>query len=42
MNRLLHVRLYLTRTTALIQMSLTELQEKHLIDDAIFLVDGAP
>jgi len=41
-NRLLHVRLYSTRTQALTEMFLSELREKHLVDDAIFLVDGAP
>ena len=42
MNQLLHVRLYPTRTTALTEMFLVELREKHLVDDALFLVDGAP
>jgi len=41
-SRLLHVRLFPTRTSALTEMFLTELREKHLVDDAIFLVDGAP
>ena len=41
-NRLLHVALYPTRTTAISVMFLKELREKHLVDDAIFLVDGAP
>ena len=41
-NRLLHVALYPTRTTAITEMFLSELREKHLLDDAIFLVDGAP
>jgi transposase-like protein len=41
-NRLLHVRLFPTRTQALTEMFLSELREKHLVDDAIFLVDGAP
>ena len=41
-NRLLHVRLFPTRTSALTEMFLAELREKHLVDDAIFLVDGAP
>jgi len=41
-NRLLHVRLYPTRTQALTEMFLSELREKHLVDDAVFLVDGAP
>jgi transposase-like protein len=41
-NRLLHVRLFPTRTQALTEMFLSELREKHLLDDAVFLVDGAP
>jgi len=41
-NRLLHIRLYPTRTQALTEMFLSELHEKHLVDDATFLVDGAP
>jgi transposase-like protein len=41
-NRLLHVRLFPTRTLALTEMFLAELREKHLVDDATFLVDGAP
>jgi len=41
-NRLLHVRLFLTRTQALAEMFLSELREKHLVDDATVLVDGAP
>ncbi len=41
-NRLLHVRLFPTKTSALTEMFLSELREKHLVDDAIFLVDGAP
>jgi transposase-like protein len=41
-NHLLHVRLYSTRTQALSEMFLSELREKHLVDDATFLVDGAP
>jgi len=41
-NRLLHMRLYPTRTQALTEMFLSELREKHLVDDATFLVDGAP
>lgn len=41
-NRLLHVRLFPTRTTALTQMFLEELRERHLLDDAIFLVNGVP
>jgi transposase-like protein len=41
-NHLLHVRLFPTRNQALTEMFLAELREKHLVDDAIFLVDGAP
>jgi transposase-like protein len=41
-TRLLHVRLFPTRTQALTEMFLSELREKHLLDDAVFLVDGAP
>jgi putative transposase len=41
-NRLLYVRLFSTRTQALTEMFLSELREKHLVDDATFLVDGAP
>ena len=41
-NRPLHVRLYPTRTQALTEIFLAELREKHLVNDAIFLVDGAP
>jgi transposase-like protein len=41
-GRLLHVRLFPTRTQALTEMFLAELKEKHLVDDALFLVDGAP
>jgi transposase-like protein len=37
-----HVRLFPTRNQALTEMFLAELREKHLVDDAIFLVDGAP
>jgi transposase-like protein len=41
-NRLLHVRLYPTRNTAITSMFLSELREKHQVGDAVFLVDGAP
>jgi len=40
-NRLLHVRLYSTRT-ANTSMFLSELREKQRVDDGTFLVDGAP
>jgi transposase-like protein len=39
---LLHVRLYPTKTQAVTEMFFSELREKHLVDDAVFLVDGAP
>jgi putative transposase len=41
-NRLLHVRLYPTRTTAITSMFLSERREKHQVNDAVFLVDGTP
>ena len=41
-NHLLYVRLFPTRNQALTEMFLAELREKHLVEDAIFLVDGAP
>lgn len=41
-NRLLHIRLFPTRTQALTEMFLSELREKQHVDDALFLVDGAP
>lgn len=41
-NEILHVKLYPRRTTALTEMFLSELREKHDVVDAVFLVDGAP
>jgi transposase-like protein len=41
-NRLLHVKLTPTRNQAITEMFLVELREKHLVDDALFLVDSAP
>ncbi|KPN30204.1 hypothetical protein SY89_01251 [Halolamina pelagica] len=41
-NRLLHVKLSPTRNQAITEMFLSELREKHLVDDAVFLVDSAP
>jgi transposase-like protein len=41
-TRLLHVRLYPTRTTAIASMFLSELREKHQVDNRVVLVDGAP
>ena len=40
-NELLHIRLYSTTTTALTEMFLQELREKHDVEKAVFLVDGA-
>ena len=40
-NELLHVRLSSTTTTALTEIFLRELQQKHDVDTAVFLVDGA-
>ncbi|UHQ98736.1 IS6 family transposase (plasmid) [Natrinema zhouii] len=40
-NKVLHIRLYSTTTTALTERFLHELTEKHDLDDAVFLVDGA-
>jgi len=41
-NIILHVGLYPSRNTAVTKLFLRELQDKHAIDDAEFLVDGAP
>jgi transposase-like protein len=41
-NVILHVGLYASRNTAVTKLFLRELQDKHAIDDAEFLVDGAP
>jgi len=41
-KKYLHVRLFSTRTQALTEMFLNELCEKRQVDDATFLVDGAP
>ena len=41
-NRLLHVKLSPTRNQAITEIFLAELRDKHLVDDAIFLVDSAP
>lgn len=40
-NHLLHVRLFSTTTTTLTEIFLRELREKHDVDSAVFLVDGA-
>ena len=40
-NELLHVRLFATTTTALTEMFLRELREKHDVETAVFLVDDA-
>ena len=41
-NEILHLKLYPTRNLALTKMFLRELSEKHEVEDAEFLVDGAP
>ncbi|WP_135807432.1 IS6 family transposase [Halorussus marinus] len=41
-NEFLHAKLYPTRTIVVTKQFLTELQEKHRVADAVFLVDGAP
>ena len=40
-NDLLHVRLFASTTIALTEMFLRELRDKHDVDSAEFLVDGA-
>ncbi len=40
-NELLHTKLRPTTTTVLAHSFLTELSEKHDVDDAVFLVDGS-
>jgi putative transposase len=40
-NELLHLRLFAATTTALTEIFLRELQQKHDVEDATFLVDGA-
>ncbi len=40
-NRLLHTKLRPTTTTVLTHSLLTELSEKHDVNDAVFLVDGS-
>jgi transposase-like protein len=40
-NNILHLRLFTTVKTALTERFLQELREKHGIEDAVFLVDGA-
>ena len=40
-NELLHVRLFATTTTTLTEMFLRELRQKHDVETAVFLVDGA-
>ncbi|QGX94536.1 IS6 family transposase [Haloplanus rallus] len=40
-NELLHLRLFSTTTTALTEIFLNELREKHDVESALFLVDGA-
>ena len=41
-NIILHVGLYPSRNTAITKVFLRELQDRYAIDDAEFLVDGAP
>jgi transposase-like protein len=41
-NQILHCRLFMTRNLALKKRFLRELDQKHNVDDAEFLVDGAP
>jgi transposase-like protein len=41
-TRLLHVKLSPTGNQVIPQMFLAELREKHLVDDALFLVDSPP
>ena len=40
-NDLLHVRLFSTTTTSLTEIFLRELRQKHNVETAVFLVDGA-
>ncbi|QCC57181.1 IS6 family transposase (plasmid) [Natrinema thermotolerans] len=40
-NELLHIRLFSTTTTALTELFSQELTEKHDVENAVFLVDGA-
>lgn len=40
-NRILHCRLFSTTTVALTERYLRELQQKHNVEDAVFLVDHA-
>ena len=40
-NDILHLRLFTTTTTALTEHFLQELREKHDVENAVFLVDGA-
>jgi transposase-like protein len=41
-NIFLHVRLFPTRTTAIAEIFLSDLQEKHDVSEAEFLVNGTP
>jgi putative transposase len=40
-NELLHLRLFSTTTTALTEIFLRELRQKHDVENSVFLVDGA-
>jgi transposase-like protein len=41
-NRILHAGLYTSQSEAAASLFLGELREKHAVEDAVFLVDGAP
>jgi len=41
-NRILHIKLYSARNHGVTKQFLRELQEKHEVEEAAFLVDGAP
>jgi transposase-like protein len=41
-NKFLHVRLFLMRNEGVTSIFLSELTEKHDVDDAVFLVDSGP
>ncbi|MFC7057265.1 IS6 family transposase [Halovenus salina] len=41
-NKLLHTKLEPTRTSVISRAFFAELREKHDVDDAVFLIDGAP
>jgi len=41
-NKCLHVRLFPTRNEGVTSIYLSELTEKHDVDDTVFLVDSGP